>query len=195
MSDTQSDIDKLLAQEHWNAERKLLREILLDCGLEENVKWGKLCYAFDGGNVAIIFAMKDYCAVGFFKGSLLEDDENVLVSPGEHSQAMRQLRFTAENGIADGKGRLVKYIRKAIEVERQGLKVEFSEKDQLELPDELTEILNEDPEFAGAFDALTPGRRRSHVIHFTSAKQSQTRVARIHKSRAKILAGKGATER
>ncbi len=195
MSETQSDIDKLLAQEQWNAERKLLREILLDCGLEENVKWGKLCYAFDGGNVAIIFALKDYCAVGFFKGSLIEDDENVLVNPGEHSQAMRQLRFTAENEIADGKGRLVKYIRRAIDVERQGLKVEFSEKDQLELPDELTEILNEDPEFARAFDALTPGRRRGYMIHFTGAKQSQTRVARIHKSRAKILAGKGATER
>ena len=195
MSETQSDIDKLLAQEHWNAERRLLRDILLDCGLEENVKWGKLCYAFDGGNVAIIFALKDYCAVGFFKGSLLEDDENVLVSPGEHSQAMRQLRFTGENEIADGKGRLVKYIRRAIDVERQGLKVEFSEKEQLEYPDELTGILHEDPEFARAFDALTPGRRRGYVIHFTGAKHSQTRTARIRKSRAQVLAGKGVTGR
>lgn len=195
MNETQSNIDKLLAQKHWNAERRLLREILLDCGLAENVKWGKLCYAFDGGNVAIIFALKDYCAVGFFKGSLLEDDENILVSPGEHSQAMRQLRFTGNNEIADGKGRLVKYIRRAIDIEKQGLKVEFSEKDQLELPDELTEILSEDPEFARAFDALTPGRRRGYVIHFAGAKQSQTRTARVHKSRDKILAGKGPTER
>lgn len=190
-----SEVENLLAETQWNDERRRLREIVLSCGLDEAVKWGKLCYAFEGRNVAIIFGLKSYCAIGFFKGALLSDDENILVSPGEYSQAMRQLRFSSLDEIADNETTIVRYVEEAIQIEKDGREIEFAEKDALSYPGELADAFADDPGFAAAFENLTPGRRRGYVIHFTGAKQPKTRISRIEKCKPKILAGKGLNDR
>lgn len=189
------EIDKILNKPIWQEERKRLRSLILDCGLDESVKWGKLCYSYHGSNAVIIYAMKNYCALGFFKGALLEDDKNILVKPGKHSQAMRQMRFSGLQEITDSENIIKAYIAKAIQAEKDGLEVDFDAKENLTYPDELVDILDGDPELAEAFDTLTPGRKRGYILHFTDAKQSKTRVARIEKSREKILKGKGYNER
>ncbi|MBF6601590.1 MAG: YdeI/OmpD-associated family protein [Sphingorhabdus sp.] len=189
------EVEKLLNKPQWQEEREKLRALILECELEESVKWGKLCYSYQGSNAVIIFAMKDYCAIGFFKGALLEDDKNMLVKPGEHSQAMRQMRFSGLQEIIDSESIIKAYIAKAIQAEKDGLEVDFDAKENLTYPDELVDILDGEPELAEAFDTLTPGRRRGYILHFSDAKQSKTRIARIEKSREKILKGKGYNER
>ena len=177
----------------WQGEIQKLRSILLDCGLEEDLKWGKPCFQFDGKNVAIIQPFKDFCALMFFKGALFEDTHGLLRSQGENTQSALRLEFTSE---AQVKKAVVKsYALQAIEVEKAGLKVEFKAKTQLELPDELTEILKKDGKLAKAFHALTPGRQRGYVMHFTAAKQSTTRTSRIKKCIPDILAGRGMHDR
>ncbi len=185
----------LLNQTNWQDERRKLRDILLDCDLEERVKWGKLCYAWDERNVAIIYGMKNSCAVGFFKGSLLEDENSALVRPGKHSQAMRRLHFKSLKEIEDSEDRLRRFIRRAIQAEKDGIEVAFTEKDNLDYPDELQDALDDDPELAEAFEKLTPGRQRGWVLHFSDAKQSETRARRVDKAGPKIIAGKGWNER
>lgn len=190
--DTQ--VQDLLNQKKWQDERRMLRDILLDSGLEERVKWGKLCYAWDGSNVAILYGMKDSCAVGFFKGSLLEDEDGVLVQPGRHSQAMRRLHFESLGEIEDSEDTIRRFINQAIQLEKDGLEVAFTEKDNLDYPDELQDALDDDPELADAFEELTPGRQRGWVLHFSDAKQSETRTRRVRKARSTIIAGKGWNE-
>jgi len=177
----------------WQGEIKKLRSALLDCGLDEELKWGKPCYQHDGKNVAIIQPFKEHCALLFFKGALLEDKHGLLRSQGENTQAALRLEFRSE---AEVKKTVVQYYAKgAIEVAKSGLTVEPKAKRELELPEELTEILRKDRELAKAFKSLTPGRRRSYLLHILAAKQSKTRTARIEKCAPKILSGKGFNER
>ncbi len=177
----------------WRGEIQKLRSILLDCGLDEDLKWGKPCFAFDGKNVAIIQPFKEQCALMFFKGALLEDTHKLLRSQGENTQSALRLEFTSEAQIK--KTVLQSYVKQAIAVEKAGTKVDFKAKRELELPEELTQALRKDRKLAKAFHALTPGRQRGYVLHFKSAKQSQTRTARIEKCIPKILAGVGFNER
>ena len=174
-------------------EIRKLRSILLDCGLDEERKWGKPCFLFEGRNVAIIQPFKAHCALMFFKGALLEDTHGLLRSQGENTQSAMRLEFTSEAQVR--KAVVQSYVKQAIAVEKAGLKVAFKAKDELELPEELTQMLQKDRRLAKAFDALTPGRRRGYVLHFTAAKQSQTRTARIEKCMPRILAGKGLNDR
>ncbi len=190
-----SEVESLLNQKNWRDERRKLRDILLGSGLEERVKWGKLCYAWEGNNVAIIYGMKTSCAVGFFKGSLLDDEDGALVQPGRHSQAMRRLHFESLEEIEDSEDTLRSFINRAIQAEKDWLEVAFTEKDNLDYPDELQDALDDDPELAEAFEELTPGRQRGWVLHFTGAKRSETRARRIDKAQSKIIAGKGWNER
>lgn len=190
-----SEVESLLNQKNWQDERRRLRDILLDCGLEERVKWGKLCYAWEDSNVAIIYGMKNSCAVGFFKGSLLEDEDGVLVQPGKHSQAMRRLHFESLEEIKFGEDTIRRFTLRAIQAEMDGLEVAFTEKDNLDYPDELQDALDDDPELVEAFEELTPGRQRGWVLHFSDTKQSETRARRVEKARSKIIAGKGWNER
>jgi uncharacterized protein YdeI (YjbR/CyaY-like superfamily) len=177
----------------WQGEIQKLRSILLECGLDEELKWGKPCFSFAGKNVAIIQPFKGHCALLFFKGALLEDTHGLLRSQGQNTQSALRLEFTSE---AQVKKAVVKsYAKQAIAVEQAGTKVDFKARRQLELPDELIEILERDRRLAKAFDALTPGRQRGYVLHFTAAKQSQTRTARIQKCIPKILAGLGMNDR
>ncbi|QOR38078.1 hypothetical protein HNO52_05810 [Billgrantia diversa] len=191
MKTTNPKVEALLSKTEWQEERKKLRAMLLECGLSEDVKWGKLCYSYQAGNVALIFGLKSYCALGFFKGSLLNDPERLLVAPGEHSQAMRQIRFTQLREIHEQAATIKAYLQEAIELEEAGAKVDFSEKHELSYPVELQSALERHPELKVAFEALTPGRKRGYILHFSSAKQSSTRSSRIEKCLPGILAGKG----
>lgn len=177
----------------WVDEIQTLRSILLDCGLEEDLKWGKPCFLFEGKNIAIIQPFKEHCSLMFFKGALLNDTHGLLRSQGENTQSAMRLEFTENEPI---KKTVVKsYVKQAVDVEKAGLKVDFKAKRELELPQELTEVFDRDPKLADAFHALTPGRQRGYVLHFTQAKQSKTRAARIEKCIPNILAGKGLNDR
>jgi uncharacterized protein YdeI (YjbR/CyaY-like superfamily) len=173
----------------WRGEIEKLRAILLECGLDEELKWGKPCFSFEGGNVAIIQPFKEHCSLMFFKGALLQDTHGLLRSQGENTQSALRLEFTSEAQVR--KAVVKSYVKQAIAVEQAGLSVDFKAKRELELPEELTRILDKDRKFAKAFYALTPGRQRGYVLHFTSAKRSQTRTSRIESCMPKILAGRG----
>lgn len=188
-------VESLLAQENWNAERKALRALLLAHGLTECVKWNKLCYTYEQSTLAILYGFKKDCAVGFFKGSLLDDPDGVLVSPGEHSQAMRRLHFAGLEEIHAKEALINRTIAAAMAIEDQGLKVEFTEKHALDLPEELTAAFADDAPFENAFSSLTPGRQRGYILHFTGAKQAATRAARVLRCRDRILASKGLNDR
>jgi uncharacterized protein YdeI (YjbR/CyaY-like superfamily) len=190
MSAPNAKVDAFVSRaKAWQGEIQKLRSVLLECGLDEELKWGKPCFMFDGKNVAIIQPFKAHCALLFFKGSLLEDTHGLLRSQGENTQSALRLEFTSE---AQVKKAVVKsYVKQAILLEKAGLSVDFKAKRALELPEELTQILQKNPKLAKAFYALTPGRQRGFVLHFNSAKRSETRIARIEKCTPKILAGLG----
>jgi len=177
----------------WQGEMQKLRAILGGCGLDEDLKWGKPCFMFEGRNVAIIQPFKEHCSLMFFKGALLKNNQGLLRSQGENTQSAMRLEFTSEAQVK--KAMVESYVKEAIAVEKQGLTVDFKAKRELELPQELTQILEKNRRLAKAFEALTPGRKRAYVMHFSGAKQSQTRTARIEKVIPMILAGKGMNDR
>lgn len=174
----------------WRDEMAALRSIALDCGLSEELKWGKPCYSFDDGNVAIIQPFRDRCAFMFFKGVLLDDPEGLLEAPGPNSHAARRMMFSTVEEIIGMRPILRGFIAEAVEVETAGLTVS-GRKDPTPIPDELAEIYATVPGLEEAFAALSPGRRRAYLIHFTGAKQAKTRTSRIEKCVSRILEGKG----
>lgn len=194
MSAQSSRVDAFVSgAKNWRGEIQALRSILLDCGLHEELKWGQPCFMFEGRNVAIIQPFKAHCSLMFFKGALIRDTDGLLRSQGENTQSAMRLEFTGKDQI---KRTVVEnYVKQAIAVEKAGLKVDFKAKRELELPEELAQILSKDSKLAEAFHALSPGRRRGYVLHFTGAKQSKTRIARIERCIPKILAGKGMHDR
>jgi uncharacterized protein YdeI (YjbR/CyaY-like superfamily) len=186
------DVDAYLRDAgRWRQELTRLRSILLDTELTETLKWRRPCYTFQDGNVAMLGGLKEYCVLGFLKGTLLEDPGGVLTAPGKDSQSMRQLRFTGVGQIEELEPTIREYIRQAIEVERAGLKIDRKANRELVIPDELAQKFTEMPALKTAFEALTPGRQRGYVLHFSGAKQPQTRVARIERWAPRILEGKG----
>lgn len=174
----------------WREEMTKLRTIMLDSQLDEELKWGKPCYAFQQSNVVIIQGFKDYCALLFIKGALLKDPAGVLVQQTENVQSARQIRFTGLDEIIELEPVIKACVAEAIEVEKAGLKVEFK-KELTAIPEELQTKFNEMPDLEKAFYALTPGRQRAYVLHFSAAKQSATRASRVAKCIPLIMAGKG----
>jgi len=177
--------------EKWQEEVKKLRMIVLDCGLTEELKWGTPCYTFQGKNIVLIHTFKEYCALLFFKGALLQDTNGVLIQQTERVQAARQIRFTAIQEIVELVPVLKTYIYEAIEVEKAGLKVDLKETKEFTVPEEFQKKLTELPTLKAAFEALTPGRQRAYLLHFSQPKQSKTRESRIEKYMSQILHGKG----
>jgi len=176
---------------NWKEEMLLLRELLLSCGLTETVKWRQACYMFGNQNVVILSSFKNYCALNFFKGSLLKDELGLLTKAGEHTQGGRQMRFSDLSEIQGYEAEIKTYIFEAIEVEKAGLKVENTGLKELKYPLELSERFKLDSELKDAFLRLTPGRQRAYIMHFSEAKQAATRMNRIDKMRERILKGKG----
>lgn len=194
MTHTNPDVDTFFKKaKRWRPEMERLRAIVLDRGLTEELKWHQPCYTDGKKNVVIVSSFKDYCVLAFFKGALLEDPEGILVPPGENSRHVRQARFTDVAEIDELEPVLKAYIDEAIQVEEVGLKVQPAT--ELTLPEELEAKFHEDPDLKAAFEGLTPGRQRAYVIHFSGAKQSKTRRARIERCRERILAGKGLNDR
>ncbi len=175
----------------WQKETELLRTIVLHCGLTEELKWGCPCYTFENSNIVLIHVFKEYCALLFFKGALLQDAEGILVQQTENVQAARQVRFTSVQQIVEREAVLKAYIYEAIEVERSGLKVALKKTAEFEMPEEFQQKLDEDDALKTAFETLTPGRQRAYLLYFSGPKQSKTREARIEKCRQPILNGKG----
>lgn len=179
-------------QKNWKTEMLILRGILLSCGLDEVKKWWQPCYAYNGSNLCIIGSFKEFCTLSFFKGVLLKDPENILEFAGPNTRSAKIVKFTSAEDIKKLEPVLREYILESIEYEKAGKKVELKAEETI--PDELTEYFAEDEAFKEAFQALTPGRRRAWLIHYTSAKQAKTRHSRIEKSREKVMAGKGLNE-
>ncbi|MBN9162448.1 MAG: hypothetical protein BGO98_04765 [Myxococcales bacterium 68-20] len=185
-------VDAFLKREDkWRAELEKLREILLGSGLTEELKWGQPCYVLDGKNVALIHGFKEYCAILFHKGALLEDPKGVLIQQTKNVQAARQIRFTSVNDVTKLEKTLKAYVRKAIAIERAGLKVPFKKTEDFELPEELASKLAKNAKLKTAFAALTPGRQRAYIFHFSQPKLSKTRAARVEKNIPRILEGLG----
>jgi len=175
----------------WTNEMKLLRKIILDCGLTEERKWGVACYTYQKKNVMMLGAFKANCFISFFKGALLQDEYKLLHKPGENSQAGRVIRFTAIDEVLKHTSHIKAYIAEAISLEKAGTKIPVASAASLVLPEELTTLLEKNASLREAFYALTPGRQRGYVIYFTSATKSKTRVERITKAIPRILIGKG----
>jgi uncharacterized protein YdeI (YjbR/CyaY-like superfamily) len=177
--------------EKWQKELELLRTIVLDCGLNEELKWGVPCYTFQDSNIVLIHVFNEYCALLFFKGALLNDASDILVQQTKNVQAARQIRFTNVREIVKMKATLKAYIHEAIEVERAGLKVKLKKTTEFAMPEEFQKKLAKSAALKTAFNALTPGRQRAYLLYFSAAKQSKTREARVEKSLKQILNGKG----
>ncbi len=188
------DVDAYLREsEQWPEEITALRPILLNTGLTEAIKWGKPCYSNEGKNIAIVQEMKEFLALMFFKGALLEDPADVLFDQGPNSRSARRMQFTSVEEITELQHSIRAYLPGAIEIEEAGLSVEAAP--ALELVEELREALDRDPELRAAFEALTPGRQREYNLHIAGAKQSKTRSTRVEKHADKIRAGKGLRDR
>jgi uncharacterized protein YdeI (YjbR/CyaY-like superfamily) len=175
----------------WQAEFKKLRTIMLACGLTEELKWGVPCYTVEKKNIVLMHGFKDYCALLFVKGALLQDSEGILIQQTENVQAGRQVRFTSVREIVGLEPILKAYVQEAIAVEQAGLKVDYKETTEFSTPEEWINQLEEVPSLQDAFEALTPGRQRAYLLYFSAPKQSKTRVARIEKCTPRILKGMG----
>ena len=180
----------LKRQNKWRAELEKLRRILLDSGLTEDLKWGQPCYALDGKNVALIHGFKEYCAILFHKGALLQDPKGVLIQQTKNVQSARQIRFTSVQEVAKLEKTVKAFIRQAIEIERAGLRVQLKKTEDLELPEEFESKLA-NAKLKAAFAALTPGRQRGYIFHFSQPKLPTTRAARVQKHIPRILKGLG----
>ncbi|PQA93240.1 hypothetical protein B0A69_13945 [Chryseobacterium shigense] len=175
----------------WQKEFEKLRTIALSTELVEDLKWGCPCYTYQGKNIFLIHGFKEYCALLFFKGALMKDPDQILIQQSENVQAARQIRFTDAQQINDLEEVLRSYMFQAVEIEESGAKVEMKKTKAFEIAEEFQNKLDENPELKDAFEALTPGRQRAYLLHFSSPKQSKTREARIEKCIPQILAGKG----
>jgi uncharacterized protein YdeI (YjbR/CyaY-like superfamily) len=178
----------------WQNETAHLRRIVLDCDLVEELKWGKPCFTYQKRNVVIVIPLKDSCALSFFKGALLKDPKRILQKIGEHTQAGRWIKFTSPREIAALRSTLKSYIYEAILVEESGKKVPLRKASEYAIPEELQVRLDAAPKLKAAFEALTPGRRKSYILHVSGAKQAKTRAARVEKCIPMILCGRGFNE-
>jgi uncharacterized protein YdeI (YjbR/CyaY-like superfamily) len=181
--------------QRWQEEFEKLRMIVLGCGLTEELKWGVPCYTFEKRNIVLIHGFKEYCALLFFKGALLNDAREILVQQTKNVQAARQIRFTSVREIVKMKPILKAYIYEAIEVEKAGLKVNFKKTTEFSIPEEFQNRLADIPALKTAFGALTPGRQRAYILYFSQPKQSKTRESRVEKCMQQILNGKGLNDR
>jgi len=176
---------------NWQKEIMQLRQIALDCGLTEELKWGCPCYTFDKANIVLIHVFKEYCAFLFFIGALLANADGLLIQQTKNVQAARQIRFTHINQITEQSAIIKAHIYEAIEVEKAGLKVELKKTTSYPIPEEFQQKLDTMPALAKAFTALTPGRQRAYLLYFASPKQAKTREQRIEKYEQQIRNGKG----
>lgn len=185
-------VDVFLSKtDKWQKELVKLRNIVLECDLTEELKWGQPCYTYEGGNVVLIHGFKEYCALLFMKGALLKDSKGILIQQTKNVQSGRQIRFTTMGEITKMEPTLKAYIREAIKIEKAGLKVTHKETADFEVAEEFQSRLDTSAALRKAFSSLTPGRQRAYLLHFSAPKQAKTRESRIEKCIPQILEGKG----
>jgi len=175
----------------WKAAYSKLRNILQSCGLSEELKWGKPCYTFEDNNIVLIHGFKEYCALLFIKGALMNDPKGILVQQTENVQAARQIRFTSDEQVDALQDVIKAYVQNAISVEAAGIEIDFKPTVEFSVPDEFQTPLNANTALKAAFESLTPGRQRGYLLYFSSPKQAKTREARVEKYIPQILSGKG----
>jgi len=178
----------------WIDGLNALRRICLDMGLQETVKWGHPGYTHAGRNIALFAAFRGDFRLHFMNPGLVSDTQGVLERQGPNTQTPGMIRFTSVARVAEMEPVIRAYLRQLMDHAEEGTKPPKTQRD-IDMPDELTEALDADPELAEAFHALTPGRQKSYMFNLNQARQSATRVARIEKFREMIIAGKGALER
>ncbi len=189
---TNPKVDEFLRKSKtWRNEYEKLRRIALDSGLTEEFKWMHPCYTFENKNVVLIHGFKEYCALLFHKGALMQDPVGILIQQTENVQAARQIRFTNVQEITDMEDVLAAYIAEAVEIEKSGLQVNLKKTAEFTIPQELNDKFAEMPALKAAFETLTPGRQRAYMLYFSQPKQSKTRVSRIEKCVPRIFEGKG----
>lgn len=186
------DVDEFLEKTtKWRDEFEQLRQIILDCNLTEELKWGNPCYTFQNKNIVLIHGFKEYCALLFFKGALMHDSEGILIRQSDNVQSARQVRFTGTEEIASLAKTLKAYVFEAVEIEKSGLKMELKKTTEYSIPEEFRLVLDRSPALKSAFEALTPGRQRAYLLFFAQPKQARTRTQRVDKYTQQILQGKG----
>jgi uncharacterized protein YdeI (YjbR/CyaY-like superfamily) len=189
-------IDAVLSKaKKWRKELEKLRMIILGCGLTEEMKWGKPCYTVQGKNLIMIYGLKESCAIAFFNGALLKDEQRILIKPGPNTQAGRWIKFTSLREIVEKAPVLKAYIRQSIQAEKSGLEVTYKKPSEFIIPEEVQKKLDAIPALKTAFHALTPGRQRGYILYFSAPKQSKTRESRVEKCMPQILKGKGINDR
>lgn len=192
MNRTNPSVDGYIRKsKQWQEELTELRRIILDCGLNEEVKWRVPCYTLQKKLVLFLGRFKESCVLSFAKGALLQDARKILIQQTENSQSVRIIRFTSVRQIVEMEPVLKAYIHEAMENETAGLKVKLKKVSEFKVPPELQVKLKEAPALKTAFKALTPGRQRAYLLYFSGAKQSKTRTARVEKCMRRILDGKG----
>jgi len=192
MNNTNPKVDWFFSKDtKWQKEYEKLRKIILGCGLIEELKWGCPCYTFENTNIVLIHGFKEYCALLFFKGALLNDPNGILIQQTKNVQSARQIRFTSVREIVNMEKILKATVYEAIEVERAGLKVKLKKTSEFKIPEEFQKRLDKNTALKKAFNELTPGRQRAYIFYFSQAKQSKTREARVEKYIKQILNGKG----
>jgi uncharacterized protein YdeI (YjbR/CyaY-like superfamily) len=177
----------------WPEELITLRALILELGLEEEIKWGFPCYTLNGKNILMLAPFKDNCAISFFKGALLKEN-SILEKSGENSNTFRLIRFQGIEKINQEKDTIRLIIKEAIEIEKSGKKLPKTDYSAIEIPEELENAFEDDHVFKSAFKSLTPGRQRGYILHFAQPKQVQTRMNRIEKCKPAIFNGKGLNE-
>jgi uncharacterized protein YdeI (YjbR/CyaY-like superfamily) len=191
MNNMNAKVDFYFNKPKWQEEISKLRTIVLACGLTEELKWGCPCYSLGKSNIVLIHVFKEYCALLFFKGALLNDTDGILIQQTKNVQAARQIRFTNVGEIVTKKAIVKAYVYQAIEVEKAGLKVDLKKTTEFTMPVEFKTQLNKKPALKKAFAALTPGRQRAYLLYFAAPKQAKTRDTRVEKSIGNIMNGKG----
>jgi uncharacterized protein YdeI (YjbR/CyaY-like superfamily) len=182
-------------ERRWGAAFASLRRLCLESGLNEELKWGQACFDLNGSNVVLIHGFKNYCALLFMKGVLLKDPKGILIQQTKNVQAARHIRFTSAADVIKQKAAVRAYIKAAIAIEQSGAKVKMRSAEQFDVPEEFQKRLDNDPDLAQAFHALTPGRQKGYLLHFAGAKQSATRAARVEKNASRILKGLGLADK
>jgi uncharacterized protein YdeI (YjbR/CyaY-like superfamily) len=175
----------------WQEAYSVLREIMLEYELTEELKWGCPCYTLHNSNIVLIHGFKNYCALLFMQGVLLKDSQNILVQQTKNVQLARQIRFANVEEVLINKQTIKAYVKEAIAIDKAGLKVELKKTTEYKVPEEFKNVLSKMPKLETAFTALTPGRQRGYLLYFSAPKQAKTREARIEKQLQQILDGKG----
>ena len=192
MNNTNPKVDWFFSKDtKWQKEYEKLRKIILGCGLIEELKWGCPCYTFENTNIVLIHGFKEYCALLFFKGALLNDPNGILIQQTKNVQSARQIRFTSVREIVNMEKILKATVYEAIEVERAGLKVKLKKTSEFKVPEEFQKRLDKSTALKKAFDTLTPGRQRAYIFYFSQPKLSKNRESRVEKYMKQILNGKG----